>query len=214
MRGLFRFLLFPGLGALLLAGCCANNACNCQDERADAFYLRFNTRDPGKFDPKAELDTVLVKRFALQMNAKGQPVLLKTKTIDTYTKYADSLNAAGSFDLVTIVRATALQPDTLVLNNNFPFAQSGARKLNTYLYRIEVRNDSLPRQPLKNKPRRYELKDIALKGEFSGDGCCTCYRNTQKTATLAKLPLLSGQVALAVNATETDQKPVYTVIPK
>ena len=203
-----------GLGALL-AGCCANTNCDCQDERADAFYFRFATSGTDSFDAKTELDTVLVKRFALQLDAKGQPVLIKTK-LATFEDYADSLNAAGSFDLVTVVRATAARHDTIVVSNNFPFAQSSARRLNAYLYRIEVRSAPYaPKQYLKINPLRYEVKSIKLEGRFVGDGCCTCYRNTLKTATLVKLPVVSGQpAATPITATETDKAPVYTTITK
>ena len=220
MRGLFRFLLPLGLGALLLAGCCANNVCDCRDELADAFYFRFDTSGrPGSFVPRTELDTVLLKRFALPLDAKGQPFLRKGSTVQTFTGYADSLDKAGGFDLATIVRATAVRRDTIALNNNLPFAQSGSRKLNTYLYRIEVRDASRgPRQSVKNNPLRYELKNIALKGEFYGTGCCTCYRNTSKTATFVQLPA-PGQLFprdTVITATESlhSNTPVYTTITK
>ena len=216
MSGLFRFFMSLGLGALL-AGCCANTNCDCQDERADAFYFRFATSGADSFDAKTELDTVLVKRFALQLDAKGQPVLIKTK-LATFEDYADSLNAAGSFDLVTVVRATAARHDTIVVSNNFPFAQSSARRLNAYLYRIEVRSAPYaPKQYLKINPLRYEVKSIKLEGRFVGDGCCTCYRNTLKTASLVKLPAVVGQPVpafTAITATETDKVPVYTTITK
>ncbi len=208
MAGLFRFLLPLGLASLLLAGCCANGACNCQDERADALYFNFVT-STGGFVPERELDTVLLKRFALQLDSKGKPALLKTQK-KTYTLYADSLNAAGSFDLVTIIRATALRRDTVTISNNLPFAQSGSRKLNTYLYRLEVRN--APEQPLRNNPRRYELRDSVLQGEFYGDGCCTCYRNISKIAKLRNLTTNSIQT---VDGTEPKlNQPVYIPITK
>ncbi len=208
MRGLFRFLLPLGLGALLLAGCCANNVCDCRDELADAFYFRFDTSGgPGSFAPLTELDTVLLKRFALPLDAKGQPLAGRGTTA-----HIDTLNAKGSFDLVTIVRATAVRPDVIVLNNNFPFAQSGSRKLSTYLYRIEVRGAPLgPKQFLKTMPRKYELNQIALKGEFYGSGCCTCYRNTLKSATLTDLSTGKVQLPAMANA---QPGPVYTLITK
>ena len=217
MRG-FRFLLPLGLGALLLAGCCANNVCDCQDQLADALFFRFDT-GPGGFVPRTELDTVAVRRYALPLDSAGRPSLRsltpKNKKIKSFTDLADSLDRVGSFDLATLARSTAgrpnaVQTDTVVLNNTLPFAQSGARKLNAYLYRIAVRR--APGQLLRNNPRRYEVRDVALRGEFDGNGCCTCYRNTLKTATLANLATGNAQ---AVDATEsTPAAPVYTTLTK
>ncbi|MGI4885204.1 MAG: hypothetical protein ACRYFR_09620 [Janthinobacterium lividum] len=203
---MFRLIALLGVAGAL-AGCCANNVCDCDDERADAFYFKFDT-GPGGFVSATELDTVVLKRYTLRLDAKGLPALIKTNLL-TYTAYADSLNNAGTFDQVNVVRnvdalATALRPrvptDTVIINNNAPFTQSGSRKLNTYLYRIEVRR--APGQLLRNSPRRYELNKISLTGEFYGTGCCTCYRNLSKTGTLTNLDTGS---ATPVNATETGQ---------
>lgn len=186
-----------------MAGCCANNVCDCNDARADAFYFKFYT-GTGGFAPAIELDTVVLKRYALRLDAKGLPALIKT-VLPTYTAYADSLDKAGTFDQVNVVRSlTALRPrvttDTVVINNNAPFTQAGPRKLSTYLYRIEVRR--APGQLLRNRPRRYELNKISLTGEFYGTGCCTCYRNVSKTGTLTNLDTGS---AVPFTATETGQ---------
>lgn len=214
MTGLRRFLLPLSLIGLL-AGCCANNVCNCQDERADAFFFRFDT-GPAGFVPQTELDTVLLKRFALPLNAVGLPAFVKTH-FTSFTDYADSLSTAGSYDLVTMVRSTALranavQTDTVVINNNLPFTQSGSRKLNTYLYRIEVR--SAPGLVLKANPRRYELKKINIRGEFDGTGCCTCYRNTLKMATLTELLPVRGVDMSVVGTEAAPNSPVYITITK
>lgn len=32
--------------------------------------------------------------------------------------------------------------------------------------------------------KSYVLRDINLRGELEGTGCCTCYRNTAKTVAL------------------------------
>lgn len=217
MRGLIRFLLPLGLGALL-AGCCANEACNCQDQLADALFFRFDT-GPGGFVPRTELDTVVVKRYALPLDSAGRPNLKRltpqNKKIKSFTDLADSLDRVGSFDLATLARSTAgranaVQTDTVVLNNTLPFAQSGARKLNAYLYRIAVRR--APGQLLRNNPRRYEVKDVALRGEFDGNGCCTCYRNTLKTATLVNVATGSAQPISATESAPTAH--VYTILTK
>lgn len=200
---MFRWIAFLGVAGAL-AGCCANNVCDCNDERADAFYFKFDT-GTGGFVSATELDTVVLKRYTLLLDAKGLPALIKTH-LPTYTAYADSLNAAGTFDQVNVVRnvSSTISPrvptDTVVINNNAPFTQAASRKLNTYLYRIEVRRG--PGQLLRNNPRRYELNKITLAGEFYGTGCCTCYRNLSKTGTLTNLD--KGSVT-PVNATESGQ---------
>ncbi|AMJ64936.1 hypothetical protein AXW84_05490 [Hymenobacter sp. PAMC 26628] len=186
-----------------LAGCCANNVCDCNDARADAFYFKFDTGTGGFV--ATELDTVVLKRYALRLDAKGLPTLIKT-VLPTYTAYADSLDKAGTFDQVNVVRnvglsATATRPrvttDTVVINNNAPFTQAGPRKLSTYLYRIEVRR--APGQLLRDNPRRYQVDSLALTGEFYGTGCCTCYRNLSKTGRLTKL---DDKSVTPINATE------------
>ncbi|TPG72112.1 hypothetical protein EAH73_02390 [Hymenobacter nivis] len=192
-----------------LAGCCANNVCDCDDARADAFYFKFDT-GPNGFVPATELDTVVLKRYTLQLDDKGRPALIKTNK-KTYTAYADSLDNAGVFDQANVVRyippasATPLRPrvatDTVIVNNNAPFTQAGPRKLNTYLYRVEVRR--APGQLLRNNPRRYELSKISLTGEFYGTGCCTCYRNLSKTGVLINLGVPNSDTPVV--ATETGQ---------
>ncbi|MFD1466844.1 hypothetical protein ACFQ48_01310 [Hymenobacter caeli] len=229
MMRLLRFLLPLGVIGLL-AGCCANNVCDCQDERADAFYFKFvkvADNSANGFNEKTELDTVQFRRYALPLDAKGQP-LSAPKATSHYTNfrdYADSIDVANGYDLVTFIRSpatrtNAVQTDSLLLNNNLPFTQQGSRKLNTYLYRIEVRRG--PGQLLRNDPRRYELTTIRLVGEFDGTGCCTCYRNTSKTAVLTQLlpmpvpgtPSAAG-VATTITATEpAPNSPVYQSITK
>lgn len=200
---MFRLIALLGVAGAL-AGCCANNVCDCDDERADAFYFKFDT-GPGGFVSATELDTVVLKRYTLRLDDKGLPALIKTD-LPTYTAYADSLDKAGTFDQVNVVRklSSAISPrvptDTVIINNNAPFTQAGSRKLNTYLYRVEVRR--APGQLLRNGPRRYELNKVSLTGEFYGTGCCTCYRNTSKTGVLTNLDTGS---ATPVVATETGQ---------
>ena len=203
MAGLFRLIAFLGMAGAL-AGCCANNVCNCNDARADAFYFKFDTGSGG-FEPATELDTVVLKRYVLRLNAKGLPDLIGTH-LPTYTAYADSLNTAGAFDRINVVRSLtpALQPqvitDMVLINNNAPFAQSGSRKLNTYLYRIEVRRG--PGKLLRDDPRRYQVDSLVLVGEFYGTGCCTCYRNNAKTGRLTNLNTGNAEPK---DATETGQ---------
>ncbi|AWM35065.1 hypothetical protein DDQ68_21225 [Hymenobacter nivis] len=179
-----------------LAGCCANNVCDCNDARADAFYFKFATGTSG-FAP-AELDTVVLKRYTLRLDAKGVPNIKS----DSLTIYADLLDKAGTFDQVNVVRSTTttkplVTTDSVFINNNAPFTQAGPRKLDTYLYRIEVRQAG---KLLRDSPRRYQVDSLALTGEFYGTGCCTCYRNLSKTGRLTNL---STGSAKPISATET-----------
>ena len=200
MAGLFRLIAFLGVAGAL-AGCCANNVCDCNDARADAFYFKFDGF------ATTDLDTVVLKRYTLRLDAKGLPALIKTHQ-PNYTAYADSLNTAGTFDQVNVVRSisSAIRPqvttDSVVINNNAPFTQAGPRKLNTYLYRIEVRQAG---KLLHDHPRRYQVDSLALTGEFYGTGCCTCYRNLSKTGRLTNFDPKS---ATPIVTNETGQAPI------
>lgn len=201
---MFRLIALLGVAGAL-AGCCANNVCDCDDERADAFYFKFDT-GPGGFVAATELDTVVLKRYTLRLDAKGLPA---HRSKLSYTAYADSLNKVGSFDQVNVVRSTSatsprVTTDSVLINNNAPFTQAASRKLNTYLYRIEVRQ--APGKLLRDNPRRYQVDSLALNGEFYGTGCCTCYRNLSKTGRLTKFdldPKSQSKNVMLFDATET-----------
>ncbi|GAA3956364.1 hypothetical protein [Hymenobacter algoricola] len=70
--------------------------------------------------------------------------------------------------LLTRSRATTHRP--IIINNAQPLAPNGTRKLNQYRYVIR----------LSGQNRQYSFDQIQLDGRFEADGCCTCYRNTQK----------------------------------
>jgi hypothetical protein len=141
--------------ALLLSGCCANNVCDCNDEQADAIHLRFSSGFKA-----ADLDTIIIQRSPLPFNA---------------TAKAES---------VTLIRTAAHVRDSLVLNNNTPFAQAGTTKVNRYKYVIQYltqapRSKSVPTTAL-------VIDSTKLRGTLAGNGCCTCYTNTEKTVYVTK----------------------------
>lgn len=158
-----RFLLFISAIAALLAGCCANNVCDCPEQQ-DAIKLRFSTdtlRAAGKGFKKADLDTLILKRFPLPY--------------DTVNK----------FETVTLYRTGPTAHDsTIVLDNATPFAQVGTTKLNQYRYVVQylAHPASWTGIPVrKGVPTTVLTIDkVVLQGSFEGDGCCTCYFNTKK----------------------------------
>ena len=153
------------LGAgLLLASCCANNECNCQDEQADAIQLRFlvsaDSLAGGKGFGKRDVDTIIIQRSPLPYQAATKP------------------------ETVTLIRTAAQARDSIVVNNNTPFGQVGTAKLNRYRYQIQYL-----KQVPKSKPVAITvlvIDSIQLKGSLDGNGCCTCYTNSRKTVYAAK----------------------------
>ena len=150
---IFRAKTWAWLLLLLLAGCCANNVCDCAGEaQEDAVRLVF---DPGSFTA-ADLDTVVIQRY---------PKINKTKVKP---------------DVVTLVRTAsqANRPDTLTLNNTTPFPQQGTTKLNGYSYRVRfLRHDSGQRP---YAALALAIDSVKLRGSLNSTGCCTCYTNSYK----------------------------------
>ena len=158
----FRFVAAFCLSVvLLLSGCCANDVCDCEDEQqADAIKLRFkmdaDTSAGGKSFGKLDLDTIIVQRSPRKSATTAKP------------------------EIVTLIRAVTT--GELVLNNNMPFPQVGTTKLNAYKYTVQY---------LVQKPRQKPvptsvlvIDSVRLRGDFSSNGCCTCYNNTEKSVFL------------------------------
>ncbi|MBC6988477.1 MULTISPECIES: hypothetical protein [Hymenobacter] len=149
LRSFFTWLLVIS-SAALVAACCGSVACTCQDAYADAVVFRFNL-DPSsanRFQP-AQVDSVVLTRYLVTSDsAKSTP------------------------DKVRLYRPVVNAGDSILLNNNAPFLQTGTRKLNSYRYDIY-----LPRTKA-----IYHVRNINLDGDFDDvNGCCTCYRNKKKT---------------------------------
>ena len=150
--------------AMLLSSCCANNVCDCQDEQADAIKLRFlvnaDSLAGGKGFGKRDLDTIIIQRSPLPYKTTTKP------------------------ETVTLIRTLAHARDSIVVNNNTPFGQAGTTKLNRYRYQVQYL-----KQVPKSKPMATTvlvIDSIHLKGSLSGNGCCTCYTNSQKTVYASK----------------------------
>lgn len=140
---------------LLLAGCCANNVCDCAGEaQQDAVKLVFKSgSQPGSFR-SADLDTLVLQRF---------PKINKTNVRP---------------DVVTIVRVAPQPGDTITLNNTSPFAQQGTTKLNGYSYRVRFLHHDPGRR--NNAALALTIDSVQLRGSLEGNGCCTCYTNSYK----------------------------------
>ena len=158
----FRFsaVLVSGI-ALLFSGCCANNVCDYDDSQADAIRLVFT-----KSFTAADLDTLVVQRYPLTLTAAN----LKTTKPET----------------VTLIRTTTpVRDSVLVINNTTPFPQSNtSTKLDQYKY--VVRYYAAPRRVQPRSALALIIDNVTLKGDFSGNGCCTYYLNTQKIVTSRK----------------------------
>ena len=150
---IFRAKTWAWLPLLLLAGCCANNVCDCAGEaQEDAVQLVF---DPRSYTA-ADLDTLVLQRY---------PKINKTKVKP---------------DVVTIVRPAgpASSSYTIMLNNTTPFPQQGTTKLNGYSYRVRFLNHSAGQRP--NAALALAIDSVQLRGSLDGNGCCTCYTNSYK----------------------------------
>ncbi len=184
----------PGLLILLaLAGCCANDICNCPDTGlADALQFRFNytirrQTSGGKsisFNA-SDIDTVRIYRISLNTNSLSNFV----PTIDSVTIGRPLVVNQGDTLLATTIQVASSnggtrpvdKQDIIVINNATPFPSSGGAKLAAYNYRISlIRNRSGNRKPIYS----YYLTNIFLAGDYEANGCCSCYRNLGKAFTL------------------------------
>ncbi|RYU82140.1 hypothetical protein [Hymenobacter persicinus] len=157
MRTLFLWILLVGT-AVAVAACCGSVACDCDDSAADAITLRFEVDSLGQQYFPSDVDSVYIRRTPLRV-AQQQ---LKPDSV-----------------LLVRTRANAAQP--IVINNAQPLAANGTRKLNAYRYDLRLAS-KLPNKarPTLRKFPQYVLDSVSLRGNFQGDGCCTCYQNTRK----------------------------------
>lgn len=151
-----RFAALVGL-IILLAGCCANNVCDCPNEaQADAIRIVFDT----KFT-KDELDTLVLVRYLHYDPAKPPTPLPKPET-------------------VSLIRSAAqiAANDTVIINNAAPFSQLGSARLDTFSYVLRYYPGTKPR--LRAGKRVLVIDRVKLSGSLEGNGCCTCYTNSRK----------------------------------
>jgi len=133
-------------------------ACDCRDNLDDALFFRFN------------LDTTVIQGVRRGFLATElDSVYIRRVSLDTAQRpRADTV-------LLTDGRRRLVQ--TFIINNAAPFTQSGTRKLDAYTYKIYLGKRRVPTDS-------FLLKDVLVDGGFEGDGCCSCYQNTQKELTL------------------------------
>jgi len=186
------FLRCAALAPLLalVAGCCANNACDCDDLQADSLFLvlatnRVNADTITTSFTRAELDTVYIQRYAPERPATGttpfQPAGILSDPVTIVRAQQSVINSA------LLRKLRRAQPElaaatTIVISNTAPFTPgTTGGKLSTYNYVLTVQDRSTPTR----RTYKYELKNIILTGQYNATGCCTCYENSQKQFTLA-----------------------------
>ena len=79
---------------------------------------------------------------------------------------------------MTLYQTPGQVQDSILLTNNVPFSQSGSTKLNAYRYVVQYLKHMPGRKPVPTTVAVLDSVDLA--GSFEGDGCCTCYLNSQK----------------------------------
>lgn len=175
MKNPLRFLPLSPL-LVLAAGCCANNACNCQDTLEDSIYLTLND-DPakGKAFTKAELDTVYLLRYNPLTAGRNYDSIPLTDTLRILQQQRTPLLA----DRLTRAGLSTKKTNTIVLSNTSPFAPgTTGGKLSSYYYSLVVKDKSVKQTPTYT----FAINQINLKGQYNADGCCTCYKNILKQA--------------------------------
>lgn len=168
-------LLSCALGSaflLALAGCCANNPCDCQDLLADSLYFSFKTSGTGAFSLNEIQNVYLARYDSTKLNANSDllPLPRNQRTTKALRSHlGDDLHIADTTGLV-------------VISNNAPFtAASSTAKLSNYTYRLYVPQDSTVAGTVKKHTYTiFTLDRIRLIGRYQADGCCTCYENSFK----------------------------------
>lgn len=173
----------------LVAGCCANNTCDCDDLQADSLFLvlannRVNADTVATSFTRAELDTVYIQRYAPERPATATTPLQPAGALsDPVTIVRAQQSVINSALLRKLNRATPpLTPaTTIVISNTAPFSPgTTGGKLNAYNYVLTVQD----RSTLTRRTYKYELRNITLTGQYNATGCCTCYENSKKQFTL------------------------------
>ncbi|GAA4052350.1 hypothetical protein GCM10022409_44070 [Hymenobacter glaciei] len=170
-----RLATLASLGALL-AGCCANNVCDCPNEaEADAIRIVF-----GQKFLATDLDTLLLVRY-LRPDLKNPAAVLPKPEAVTLPRTAAQLAAN----------------EALLINNTAPFGQFGSARLDTFRYVVRY----YPNGTRKASQVALFIDQIKLGGSFEGNGCCTCYTNSRKIA----LTRLAADSLKAVTYTDLRQ---------
>lgn len=165
MKNILRVLLLTPI--LLLAGCCANDVCNCDDLFADSLYFSFKTSGTNAFT-LADVDTVYLLRYASGTNSRPTDSAAIIR----------SQNGTRPYSVRQQLTNKNLDFNTIILSNTYPFAAGSMGKLSQYTYQLRVRVGDLRRNPTYT----YNINNFRVAGRYSADGCCTCYQNESKSA--------------------------------
>lgn len=207
----------------LVAGCCANNTCNCDDLYADSLYLSFaihtnnsniNADTANTSFTRSELDTVYLQRYTpakAAVPANGAIPAVPAKAAAYSDPQAIVLAQQTTINSRLKARLDAAQllaKYTLVISNSTPFQPSvSGGKLNAYGYILTIHD-----RAVKNAGTYVDtLKQIQLQGRYNADGCCTCYENTQKTLVLQGKQLTSLDVTEKTTQQDPTTKQVINV---
>ena len=172
MKHSLRFLVLTPLLALL-AGCCANSPCDCQDLLEDSLYLTLNQNASlGNTFTDAELDTVYLLRYNPATAGR------------TYDSIPVLRYQRRSKQLVSKLKSANADTTSVVLSNASPFTPgTTGGNISNYYYALVVKaSRSAPRYV-------FNLNQIQIKGQYNADGCCTCYKNTLKTVSVNGTPV-------------------------
>lgn len=188
LRTVFTWLLLAG-AALVLAACCGSVACDCQDQNDDSFYFRFNLDSTSTAGFRAaQVQRVYISRSTpdtIPLVVNGTRVVRNGIPRDTIVMLSDT---------AIITRPARQVADPVIIGNTTPFTARAGQKVNSSTYSIFVLR--APRDTV-----RYQLTNLAITGDFEADGCCACYRNTNKTLRVDDSPF---------DATSEEPKP-YTL---
>ncbi|WP_157781136.1 hypothetical protein [Hymenobacter sedentarius] len=141
-----------------------------------------------RFSPRfatADLDTIIIQRSPLPYSPTTKP------------------------ETVTLVRTAARVRDSVVINNTTPFAQAGTAKLNKYRYVVQYLGQAPQSKPVPTTV--LVIDSIRLAGSLDGNGCCTCYTNTQKTV-YATRPKRNSAAADSAFVIDLKQKPYIELV--
>ncbi|MGI4738326.1 MAG: hypothetical protein ACRYG7_24420 [Janthinobacterium lividum] len=173
MKNLLRFLPLSPL-LVLAAGCCANNANDCDDTLEDSIYLTLNDDTAkGKAFTAAELDTIYLLRFNPLTAGRNYDSIPLTSDLLLRQQQRTPLLARKLSD----AGLSTTKTNTVVLSNTSPFAVgTTGGKLSNYYYSLVVKDRSVKQTPTYT----FAINQINLKGQYNADGCNTCYKNTLK----------------------------------
>lgn len=177
MKYLLRTLLCLPFG--LLASCCANDSCNCNDLLADSLYFQFDT---SQFQA-SDIDTVYLFRYSTSDSTRAidSVQLTRRQLVANIKRLKDAKQLPATFNADSSI---------VILSNNAPFSPTTTGgKLSQYNYRLSVPQGNSRYGPAGRPQRRpaynYRLGPIIIRGQYKADGCCTCYENTSKTVVVS-----------------------------